>query len=203
MHLGADERGKLRQDHVITSRFAHPCPSSCSLDACHQSPAFFPALSKWLPLAPRLISFKPTGPYTCRPMRALGIETQNLCGIPELQTYSKAIWLGRFSDYQMGKQECHGPVGGHGDIHQKHSSRETAVSLFPWRGTEPGCVCMRVSEDEHVYKPKLLSQRNHFPRFSARKGQRNARPKIFTRQKRAPQLNVNREGSGSRFPLAE
>lgn len=156
MHLGADERGKLRQDHVIASRFTHPCPSSCSLAACHQSPVFFPALSKWLPLAPRLISFKPTGPYTCWPMWAPGIETQNLCGIPELQTYSKAIWLGRFSDYQMGRQKCHGPVGGHGDNLQKRSSRETAVSLSHWKGMELGYLCMHVSADVRVYKPKLF-----------------------------------------------
>lgn len=130
MHLGADERGKLRQDHVIVSRFTHPSPSSHAvLLPYHQTTVSFPALLEWRPLALCLISFKPTGSYKCWPLCALGIETQNLCGIPKLQAYSKAIWLGRFSDYQVGRQECHSPVGGHGDIHQKDSYHETAVSL--------------------------------------------------------------------------
>lgn len=87
-------------------------------------------------------------------MWALGIETQNPCGIPELQT-----WLGRFSDYQIGRQECHGPMGGHGDIHQKHSSRETAVSLSHWRGAWSRgtcvCVCLRTC---------VCANRNYFSR---------------------------------------
>lgn len=89
-------------------------------------------------------------------MWTLGIETQNLCGIPELQAYSKAVWLRRFSDYQVGRQECHGPVGGHGDIHQKDSYHETAVSLSHWSGVELGYMRMRVSAGVHVYKPTLF-----------------------------------------------
>lgn len=150
MHLGADERGKLRQDHVIASRFAHPCPGSQALSRAHR--IFSGTLGMAPTRTPCLISFKPIVAPTCWPMRALETETQNLCGILELQAYSKAIWLGRFSDYQVGRQECHGPVGGHGDIHQKDNYHETAVCLSHWSGVELGYVHVF----EFVQKPKLF-----------------------------------------------
>lgn len=91
-------------------------------------------------------------------MRARGTETQNLCGIPESQAYRKAIWLRRFSDNQVGRQECHGPVGGHGTFIKKTSTMKPK-SVFPtgW-GVELGCVrvCVCVCVHLHVYEPKLF-----------------------------------------------
>lgn len=132
MHLGVDERGKLKLDHVIVSCPTHPGPSSHSPEAPSPSLHLPGALGMTLHEFPALSASQPSGSYKCESMWAPGIETQNPCGFPELQAYSKATWLWRFSDYHVGKagrQECHGLCG----WTQGHSSKRQ----LPWNRSLP------------------------------------------------------------------
>ena len=90
-------------------------------------------------------------------MWALGTETQNLGGIPESQAYLRTIWFGRFSHYQVGKTGMSRPLGGHGDIHQKDSYHETAVS-FPTGVVESWGMCRCMGVGMHVKNQNYLSR---------------------------------------------
>ena len=110
------------------------------------------------PWAPHLISFKPTSSYKCEPMRTLAIETQNLRGIPELQVYSKAICLGRFSDYQVGKAGMSRPLWVDMGTSIKKIATMKPQSPFPTGAAQSWgmWMCMWVWTCTHAYKPKLF-----------------------------------------------
>lgn len=57
-------------------------------------------------------------------------------------------------------------MGGHGDIHQKDSYHETAVSLSRWSGSELGYVNVHVGVDMHAcIQTKVILAEKSFPKI--------------------------------------